>query len=151
MTYITDAILKLQSMNMDELSKHLSARAHKNEVIKYAFIRTTAEYRLTKDFIKALNEIIKGYRITREACYRSYVDKVKQGTNLDADLSLLLSVKHYDRCIEFYTEEVYQLIDLLDEFKTYITNGHILKWIFAAIDRTEEEMFDHRLKFFRYK
>lgn len=144
MKYITDIMHEYSQMTDEELATHLSQQAHTNKKIKYAFIRDFQERSLAKRYLKALDEIIRGFEKSKELCYNTYVKMVENDLNSDESLTYLLSIKHYEVCLAFYIDDYNTVVDLLSEFTSYLNSGHFFEILLMGMTRHEDEMYDHR-------
>ena len=118
----------------------LVERALKGKQSVFEFIRSWPERRSLKTYQLGIDAIIKIFSNLCDETYKTYISHVKTGTQ---DLQTLLALKQFRQCREFYKKERDIVLDMVDEYWTYILSGHILDTLFGTY-RTVEDLWDHR-------
>ena len=118
----------------------LVERALKGKQSVFEFIRSWSERRSLKTYQLGIEAIIRIFSNLCDETYKTYVSHIETGTQ---DLQTLLALKQFRHCREFYEKEREVVLDMVDEYWTYILSGHILDTLFGTY-RTIEDLWDYR-------
>ena len=69
-----------------------------------------------------------------------YVDQIAKD---EQDLGLILALKQFTQCKDYYEQELFLAEDILKEYWYYIFGGHVFDTLIGNI-RKDEDMVDYR-------
>lgn len=124
------------------VQKALEGKHSDFEFIKhYGMWKATRLYKSsTKKVVKLFSGLIKGL-------INQYQNQILDGTQ---SLEVIMAIKQFEVCRDYYKKEHMLAKDMLSEFGCYIRSGHILQTLLGGI-RPDFECVDYRklpIKFF---
>ena len=125
----------------EELFISLTERALNDNHNDWEFIRNPVEWGVARKTKAGLYKIIELYDCISKELYIEYCKQVKQSSH---DFSMLVALKQYQQCVEFYKQELFTIADMLEEYKAYLWKGHFLTQFFYQQDREQWHLWDHR-------
>lgn len=75
-----------------------------------------------------------------EKTTESYIDQIAKD---EQDLGLILALKQFTQCKDYYEQELFLAEDILKEYWSYILGGHVWDTLLGNI-RKDEDMVDYR-------
>ena len=129
-------------MNDDslELAEQLIQRAKKGDHSNFEFIRSLEEYAAAKMIKKALKKVVKSFDTPKNNLYRAHVKSVQEGED---ELNVILAFSELVQVVNFYSDEIGIVSDMIDEYVSYVHSGHIWDTLVGNY-RKEEDLVDHR-------
>lgn len=109
---------------------------------EFQLITTWAEYRKFKGKRKAFKLLVNGLRKSSNRLFERHCRAVTAGIS---DVTTLLAYQRLYAAMEFYKKEVETLVDMIDEYETYLFSGDLF-WAYIGFRRREEDMVDFRKK-----
>jgi uncharacterized protein YeeX (DUF496 family) len=126
-----------------DIFQALRDRAMKGEHTSFEYIKNIAEYFAAKQIDNALSSILSSFKKSYNRILKQYCKEVR--TN-KADLSLLLIMNELTQLHKFYSAERDIIQDMIDEYRTYLDQGHLLSALFGE-QREVWDLWDHRRTF----
>ena len=103
--------------------------ANEGKNLKFEYIDQLGEYFMLSRYRKALKKIVQNYNNVAWKLYDKYCSLVSTYSNKDLDLDSLLTIKACENCIVYYTNDISTLDNMLQEFRSYIFNGHFISTV----------------------
>jgi hypothetical protein len=125
----------------EELFQVLTENALSGDHTKKEFIQNTSEWWLMQDARSGLLKVIALYDSIVGSLYKEYCKQVLQGT---ADFEMLVALRQFKACVDFYQEEFNQLEDMAKEYRAYLNSGHLIDQWLLFKTRDVGELWDHR-------
>ena len=125
----------------DDLFKDLVIKALENKNSKFEFIRNYDMLRAVKLYRSGVRRVHKMFKSLEYELLTKYAKLVKEGTD---DLTMVMAIKQFAQCVQYYKKEHAIADDMLKEYRTYVMSGHILAQLFFNGVRPEEECVDYR-------
>lgn len=139
-----DWIYEIQELSVEEIDELFMKRVHTEKNYDFEYIDNWSDFMLIRRYRKALKEIIKSYKEHWTNLYNEYCTLIPTYDNTDDKLTILLTVKACEACVDYYTHDIQTLTDMVDEYKYYLTSGHIIEQLFNNDYRPKELFWDHR-------
>jgi len=124
----------------DEFFQMLVKKALKGEHMEKEFICSLRGLSITRGYIKNCQTIINSFISVYNAMQLVYLEQIKLDKQ---DLDLVISMKQFERCFNFYKEERSIAEDMIKEYRAYVFSGHILDTLLGN-PRKEEDLVDFR-------
>ena len=124
----------------EELFIQLMQKALRGESSKFEFLRCWADRLAAKAYLKGVQKVVSIFRNLETTTYKTYLEQIASGSQ---DLGVILALKQFIACREFYLKEMEIAYDMLDEYKSYIWGGHMIDTLLNNY-RTEEDLVDYR-------
>ena len=106
----------------------------------FDFIRSWSHRVAVKTYLAGIQSVITAFAKLVDSTYETYITQVNSNTQ---DLQLILALKQFKQCLDYYNKEADIVYDMLDEYWSYIWSGHILDTLVGKL-RSEEDLVDHR-------
>lgn len=119
-----------------ELIEH----AEKDEHVSFKFIRTWQDYLTLRTSRKVIKSIIKSLMTAQKNLFRRYCKDISAG---HPEFNRLLACDTLKSTISFYREEHMTIVNMLDEYETYLLSGN-LSDVFLLEQRPEDKLWDYR-------
>lgn len=107
---------------------------------EWEFIRSLAELEAAKIAVTATNKIIKGFTKSAKALLKAYRKEVKEKKG---STDTVVAIQELAKTIQFYSDEVRTVKDMIAEFKVYMSRGHFVEMLLGQ-HRTAEDLYDFR-------
>lgn len=140
----TDWICEIQELSVKQLDELFMSRVRTEKNYEFEYIDNWSEFLLIRRYRKALKEIVNSYRGHWDNLYNSYCKLIPTYDNTDDTLTLLLTVKACEACIDYYTHDIQTLNNMLEEYKYYLFSGHLIEQVWQNDYRPKELFWDHR-------
>jgi hypothetical protein len=130
-----------------EFFNGLVAKALTDENSKFEFIRNLDMLRVTRFYKSSVKKVVKIFKDLVNGLTRDYA---KQIYNDKQALEVIMSIKQFEACRDYYQKEYAVAKDMISEYKTYVFSGHILNTVLGG-NRPDFECVDYRklpIKFF---
>lgn len=124
----------------EELFLNIMKKGLSGKQSDFEFIKSWQHRQLVKQYAVGTTDIIKAFTKVFNTTYKTYLDQIKSDSQ---DLGLILALKQFKQCIQYYTEENLIALDMLDEYRAYVWNGHIVDTLIGNT-RKDEDCVDHR-------
>lgn len=123
-----------------ELFTDLVNKALKGEHTKFNFLRCWSDRTPVKQYIFGITATLKMFSDLVDKTTESYIDQIAKD---EQDLGLILALKQFTQCKDYYEQELFLAEDILNEYWSYIFGGHIWDTLVGNI-RKDEDMVDYR-------
>ena len=124
----------------DEFFKSLVQKALKGEHMEKEFICSLRGLYITKKYIVGCQTVINSFNSICSAMLETYLEQIRAEAQ---DIDLLISMKQFEHCRNFYSEEMKIAKDMIKEYRAYVFGGHILDTLLGN-PRKEEDLVDYR-------
>lgn len=123
-----------------ELFKNLVQTALAGKNSEFEFIRCWHDRCSIKNYVIQMSSIINMFTKLCKTTYKTYLNQI----NLDLqDIQVLLALKQFKQCRDYYKQERSIALDMLDEYTEYVLRGHILDTLMGEI-RPDTDLVDYR-------
>lgn len=123
-----------------ELFTELLKKALEGKNSDFRFITCWADRTVVKEYIYGVDAVIRIFADAENNSLKLYYTQITEGTQ---DLGLILSIKQFHQCVQYYQKERAIAEDMLAEYRSYIWGGHVWDTLVGNI-RKEEDMVDYR-------
>jgi hypothetical protein len=93
-----------------------------------------------KEYIRGANIVATIFSNLISTTEKVYLEQIATGTQ---DLGVILALKQFIQCRDYYYKESEVAYDMLDEYKCYVWSGHIIDTL-VGNTRREEDLVDYR-------
>ena len=131
---------KIHTREEEELFIQLMQKALTEPQSKFMFIKSWPERVAIKDYIVGVNTTIAIFENLVEKTHQTYIEQIKAD---EQDLGIILALKQFIQCRDFYIAERSVAEDMLAEYRSYVWGGHVWDTLVGNI-RKEEDLVDYR-------
>ena len=138
---------KFNSFTEDDLKKdgeklfvQLMEKALQNQKSEFQFLGSLEDMLAARQYVRGVKKVLKIFNRVEKKTFKSYLKLVDTD---NTDLGVLIALKQFDQCITFYKKEMEIALDMLDEYRAYVTGGHIIDTLLGR-PRHEEDLRDFR-------
>ena len=124
----------------DVLFKELVNKALENKHSKFEFIRNYDMWKAAKMYRSGVKRVYKMFKNIEADLIVRYGQVINAGKE---DLELVMAIRQFAHCVQYYKEEHAIAKDMLSEFGCYMRSGHILQTLLGGL-RPEYECVDYR-------
>ena len=121
----------------DELVK----KALKGKQSDFEFIRTYKMCKVARYYKTSTKRVSKAFKILYKKLMKTYAKDILTG---EQQLEMLMSMKHFEICYDYYKKEYEIAKDMLSEYRAYLSSGHILDQLVLNSIRPDDECVDYR-------
>ena len=130
----------MEEKKIDPFFTELIQKALEGEATPFELISSSSMHTATKVFARATKKVIKMFKTLVQTTCLKYQEQIQTNSQ---DLQVLLAYVQFNRCVEFYEQELKTAKSMLQEYRAYVTGGHMLKTL-LGIPRSEYDMVDYR-------
>ena len=120
--------------------EELVKKALEGKQSNFEFIRDLKMIQTARLYKRGIKKISGVFASLAKGLLKQYSEQVKLGRQ---DVEVLLAIKQFEICRDYYKKEFEIAKDMLSEYRTYMFSGHILDTIFGRY-RPDEECVDYR-------
>jgi len=134
--------------NQDEFFKQLVDKALSGEHSKFEFIRDLNMRKTARLYRNSTKKVAELFDSLVQKLIKQYSEQVLGSIQ---SVELLLIMKQFEKCRDYYLKEKDIAKDMLSEFRTYLFSGHLFDQYVLAAYRPDYECVDYRklpVKFF---
>ena len=131
---------QISKEQQEELFTTLVQKALKGEQSEFRFIVCWQDRNIVRDYIRGTTATVQVFDSLITNLTKVYVDQIEKNAQ---DLGIMLSLKQFYTCKDYYQKEREIAEDMLDEYRSYIFGGHIWDTL-VGNTRKEEDMVDYR-------
>ena len=131
----------------DEIFMNLIEKALAGEHSPFEFIRSYDMLKVARLYRAGVKKVAKMFKSLEKELLQAYQYSIESDNQ---SLEIVMSIKQFGKCAQYYKEECAIVKDMIKEFKTYVMSGHILQTMLGGV-RPENECVDYRklpIKFF---
>ena len=131
---------QISKEQQEELFNTLVQKALKGEQSESRFIVCWEDRNIVREYIRGTTATVQMFNNLITNLTKVYVDQIEKNTQ---DLGIMLSLKQFYTCKDYYQKEREIAEDMLDEYRSYIFGGHVWDTL-VGNTRKEEDMVDYR-------
>ena len=117
-------LIQMQITEAQELLLGIIEHAQSGQSIEFRFIQTWSEFRERIKQAKSTELLIKTLRSSANKLFKSYCQDVIAGIS---DVNKLLAYSQLQDVIAFYEREADTLDRMLDDYDSYLADGHFIE------------------------
>ena len=106
----------------------------------FEFVRNLTGLRILNVYIRGMRKIVRSFKETQNAIVSVYLSQVEKGIQ---DIGVIMAIKQFGVCTEYYQKELEIAKDMRKEYRTYVMSGHILDTL-LGYTRPDNELVDYR-------
>ena len=107
----------------------------------FEFIRTYETCKVARYYKIGVKRVYKTFKTLYKKLMKTYVKDIFTG---EQKLEMLMSIKQFEICYRYYEKEREIAKDMLDEYYTYLTNGHMFDQLIMNGVRPDDDCIDYR-------
>lgn len=107
----------------------------------FEFIRTYETCKVARYYKIGVKRVYKTFKTLYKKLMKTYVKDIFTG---EQKLEMLMSIKQFEICYRYYEKECEIAKDMLDEYYTYLTNGHMFDQLVMNGVRSDDDCVDYR-------
>ena len=124
-----------------EIFNELVNKALKGKQSDFEFIRTYEMCKVAKYYKISVKKVSKTFKILYKKLMKTYAKDILTG---EQKLEMLMSMKQFEICYEYYKKEYELAKDMLSEYRAYLSSGHIFDQLVLNDVRSDDECVDYR-------
>ena len=121
----------------DELVK----KALKGKQSDFEFIRTYEMCKVARYYKISVKRVSKTFKTLYKKLMKTYAKDIRTD---EQKLEMLMSMKQFEICYRYYEKEREIAKDMLDEYRAYVSSGHIFDQLVFNSVRPDDECVDYR-------
>ena len=127
--------------NEKEYFSELVNKALEGKHSDFEFIKNIYMLKTARLYRRGLKKVIKVFKALIKGLIKAYSKGILNETD---KLDMIMAIKQFEVCLNYYKKEHAIAKDMLTEYREYVLHGHILKQLVFLSDRPEEECIDYR-------
>ena len=121
----------------EELVKKALSGKHSD----FEFIRTYETCKVARYYKIGVKRVYKTFKTLYKKLMKTYTKDIMAD---EQKLEMLMSIKQFEICYRYYEKECEIAKDMLDEYYTYLTNGHMFDQLIMNGVRPDDDCVDYR-------
>ena len=121
--------------------EELVKKALKGKQSDFEFIRTYEMCKVAKYYKISVKRVYKTFKVLYKKLMKTYAKDILTG---EQKLEMLMSMKQFEICYDYYKKEYELAKDMLSEYRAYLSSGHIFDQLVLNDVRSDEECVDYR-------
>ena len=121
--------------------EELVKKALKGKQSDFEFIRTYEMCKVARYYKISVKRVYKTFKTLYKKLMKTYAKDILIG---EQKLEMLMSMKQFEICYEYYKKEYELAKDMLSEYRAYLSSGHIFDQLVLNDVRSEDECVDYR-------
>ena len=121
--------------------EELVKKALKGKQSDFEFIRTYEMCKVARYYKISVKRVYKTFKTLYKKLMKTYAKDILTG---EQKLEMLMSMKQFEICYEYYKKEYELAKDMLSEYRAYLSSGHIFDQLVLNDVRSDEECVDYR-------
>ena len=121
--------------------EELVKKALKGKQSDFEFIRTYEACKVARDYKISVNRVSKTFKTLYKKLMKTYAKDIMAD---EQKLEMLMSMKQFKICYDYYKKEYELAKDMLSEYRAYLTSGHIFDQLVCNAIRSEDDCVDYR-------
>ena len=119
----------------------LVKKALKGKQSNFEFIRTYEMCKVARYYKVSVKRVSKAFKTLYKKLMKTYAKDI---INDEQKLEMLMSMKQFEICYEYYKKEYELAKDMLSEYRAYLSSGHIFDQLVFNSVRPDDECVDYR-------
>ena len=124
-----------------EFFNELVKKALKGKQSDFEFIRTYEMCKVARYYKISTKRVSKAFKALYKKLMKNYAKDILTG---EQKLEMLMSMKQFEICYEYYKKEYELAKDMLSEYRAYLSSGHIFGQLVLNGVRPDDECVDYR-------
>ena len=121
--------------------EELVKKALKGKQSDFEFIRTYEMCKVARYYKISVKRVYKTFKTLYKKLMKTYAKDILTG---EQKLEMLMSMKQFEICYDYYKKEYELAKDMLSEYRAYLSSGHIFDQLVLNNIRPEDECVDYR-------
>ena len=124
-----------------EIFSELVKKALKGKQSDFEFIRTYETCKVARYYKISVKRVSKVFKTLYKKLMKTYAKDIMTD---EQKLEMLMSMKQFEICYRYYEKEREIAKDMLQEYRTYVSSGHIFDQLVLNCVRPDDECVDYR-------
>ena len=107
----------------------------------FEFIRTYEDCKTARLYKSSVKRLSKVFKNLYKELMKTYAKDIMTD---EQKLEMLMSMKQFEICYEYYKKEYELAKDMLSEYRAYLSSGHIFDQLVLNDVRSDDECVDYR-------
>ena len=121
--------------------EELVKKALKGKQSDFEFIRTYEMCKVARYYKISVKKVSKVFKTLYKKLMKTYAKDIMAD---EQKLEMLMSMKQFEICYDYYKKEYELAKDMLSEYHAYLTSGHIFDQLVCNAIRSEDDCVDYR-------
>lgn len=121
--------------------EELVKKALKGKQSDFEFIKTYEMCKVARYYKISVKRVSKTFKTLYKKLMKAYAKDIRTD---EQKLEMLMSMKQFEICYRYYEKECEIAKDMLDEYRAYLTSGHIFDQLVLNGVRPDDECVDYR-------
>ena len=121
--------------------EELVKKALKGKQSNFEFIRTYEMCKVARYYKISVKRVYKTFKTLYKKLMKTYAKDILTG---EQKLEMLMSMKQFEICYDYYKKEYELAKDMLSEYRAYLSSGHIFDQLVLNSVRSDDECVDYR-------
>ena len=121
--------------------EELVKKALEGKQSDFEFIRTYEMCKVARYYKISVKKVSKVFKTLYKKLMKTYAKDIMAG---EQKLEMLMSMKQFKICYDYYKKEYELAKDMLSEYRAYLTSGHIFDQLVCNAIRSEDDCVDYR-------
>lgn len=121
--------------------EELVKKALKGKQSDFEFIKTYEMCKVARYYKISVKRVSKTFKILYKKLMKTYAKDILVG---EQKLEMLMSMKQFEICYDYYKKEYELAKDMLSEYRVYLSSGHIFDQLVMNSVRPDDECVDYR-------
>ena len=121
--------------------EELVKKALKGKQSDFEFIRTYEMCKVARYYKISVKRVSKTFKTLYKKLMKTYAKDILIG---EQKLEMLMSMKQFEICYNYYKKEYELAKDMLSEYRAYLSSGHIFDQLVLNDIRSEDDCVDYR-------
>ena len=107
----------------------------------FEFIRTYEMCKTARLYKSSVKRVFKAFKTLYKKLMKTYAKDILTG---EQKLEMLMSMKQFEICYDYYKKECEIAKDMLSEYRAYLSRGHIFDQLVLNNVRPDDDCVDYR-------
>ena len=121
--------------------EELVKKALKGKQSDFEFIRTYEMCKVARYYKISVKRVSKTFKTLYKKLMKTYAKDILAD---EQKLEMLMSMKQFEICYDYYKKEYELAKDMLSEYRAYLSSGHIFDQLVLNSVRSDDECVDYR-------
>ena len=121
--------------------EELVKKALKGKQSDFEFIRTYDACKVARYYKISVKRVSKVFKTLYKKLIKTYAKDIMTD---EQKLEMLMSMKQFEICYDYYKKEYELAKDMLSEYHAYLTSGHIFDQLVCNAIRSDDDCVDYR-------
>ena len=121
--------------------EELVKKALKGKQSDFEFIRTYEMCKVARYYKISVKRVSKTFKTLYKKLMKTYAKDILTG---EQKLEMLVSMKQFEICYNYYRKECEIAKDMLQEYRSYLFSGHIFDQLVLNGVRSDDDCIDYR-------